>query len=99
MPPPSKKRKTSATEEVTFDPAAREEYLTGFHKRKQARIKYAQEQAAKKEREERILERKKVRLKMKATARLRCAIRLSCCVSTNLLIIVDLDSRRTQSGC
>ncbi|CAG9957401.1 unnamed protein product [Clonostachys rosea f. rosea IK726] len=34
---PSKKRKfTSAVEEVTFDNAARHEYLTGFHKRKQA---------------------------------------------------------------
>jgi ribosomal RNA-processing protein 17 len=60
MAPPRKRLKTVAVEEITFDPAAREEYLTGFHKRKQARIKHAQEQAAKREREERIQERKEV---------------------------------------
>jgi len=61
MAPPSKKRKTQTAEEITFDATAREDYLTGFHKRKQARIKHAQEEAAKKEREERIRERKRVR--------------------------------------
>lgn len=47
-------------EELTFDFAQRQEYLTGFHKRKQARIKHAQELAAKKEREEKIRDRKEV---------------------------------------
>ncbi|SPQ21595.1 9a0a7437-d87a-4718-8868-a19eea745a7f [Thermothielavioides terrestris] len=43
-PPPPKKRKTvHAIEEITFDKDARAEFLTGFHKRKQARIKHAQE--------------------------------------------------------
>ncbi|KAF2645450.1 hypothetical protein P280DRAFT_389373 [Massarina eburnea CBS 473.64] len=55
MPPPSKKRKAGpAPEQITFDSAAREEYLTGFHKRKVARIKRGQEENAKKDREERI---------------------------------------------
>lgn len=64
MAPMNKRRKISATkvEEVTFDLSAREEYLTGFHKRKVQRIKCAQAQAAKREREERILERKRVRV-------------------------------------
>lgn len=62
MPPPSKKRKTnlSVPEQISFDFAAREEYLTGFHKRKLARIKHAQEQSAKKEREDRIRARAEV---------------------------------------
>jgi ribosomal RNA-processing protein 17 len=64
MPPPSfKKRKTTTTKapaEITFDFAAREEYLTGFHKRKVQRIKHAQEENAKKENEERLRMRKEV---------------------------------------
>ncbi|KOS17890.1 Ribosomal RNA-processing protein 17 [Escovopsis weberi] len=61
LPPPSKKRKQSAVEEVNFDFDAREEYLTGFHKRKQQRIKHAQEEAAKRARQERLETRKQVR--------------------------------------
>ena len=61
LQPPRKKRKTThAVEEVTFDKDARTEYLTGFRKRKQARIKQAQEIASKKERQERIEMRKQV---------------------------------------
>ncbi|KAL2163073.1 hypothetical protein VTH06DRAFT_6909 [Thermothelomyces fergusii] len=61
-PPPPKKRKVShAIEEVTFDKAARAEYLTGFRKRKQARIKHAQEIAEQKARETRIAIRKQIR--------------------------------------
>ncbi|KAF2435048.1 hypothetical protein EJ08DRAFT_388157 [Tothia fuscella] len=54
MKPPTKRRKinTVTVEEVKFDDSARADYLTGFHKRKVARIKHAQEQAAKKEKEE-----------------------------------------------
>lgn len=62
MTPPTKKRKKSATavQEITFDSSAREDYLTGFHKRKVQRIKHAQEEAAKKDREDRVRERKRV---------------------------------------
>lgn len=59
-PPPSKKRKVHAIEEISFDNSAREEYLTGFHKRKVQRQKHAQEEAAKRAREERIELRKQV---------------------------------------
>ncbi|ODA77395.1 hypothetical protein RJ55_07024 [Drechmeria coniospora] len=60
--PPSKRRKiNSAVEEVSFDFDARHEYLTGFHKRKQQRIKHAQEQAAKQARQEKLEARKQLR--------------------------------------
>jgi hypothetical protein len=60
-PPPPKKRKTAhVIEEITFDKDARAEYLTGFHKRKQARIKHAQEIAERKARQDRIEIRKQV---------------------------------------
>ncbi|KND93912.1 hypothetical protein TOPH_01840 [Tolypocladium ophioglossoides CBS 100239] len=62
LPPPSKKRKaTSAVEEVSFDNDARHEFLTGFHKRKQQRIKHAQEQAAKQARQEKLDARRQMR--------------------------------------
>ncbi|KAL1968511.1 hypothetical protein VTN77DRAFT_1721 [Rasamsonia byssochlamydoides] len=62
MAPHAKRRKlTSAVEEITFDPVARHEFLTGFHKRKLQRTRAAQEYAQKKAREERRLERKKLR--------------------------------------
>ncbi len=62
MPPPSKRRRTGRRpEEIQFDSAARADYLTGFHKRKLARIKHAQEAAEKKERADKIKERKEVR--------------------------------------
>ncbi|KAF5523438.1 Ribosomal RNA-processing protein 17 [Colletotrichum aenigma] len=62
LPPPPKKRKAeSAVEEVNFDFDARQDYLTGFHKRKLQRVKFAQEQAAKKAREEKIEMRKQVK--------------------------------------
>jgi ribosomal RNA-processing protein 17 len=61
LPPPSKKRKTDhKLEEISFDNDARADYLTGFHKRKVARAKQAQLEAAKKAREERVLMRKQV---------------------------------------
>ncbi|KAH7391767.1 nucleolar protein 12-domain-containing protein [Pyrenochaeta sp. MPI-SDFR-AT-0127] len=63
MAPPSKKRKITVTapENISFDPAAREEYLTGFHKRKVARIKLAQEENAKREKEEKLRFRRELR--------------------------------------
>lgn len=58
---PSKRKKLQpVVEEVAFDFAAREDYLTGFHKRKLQRIKHAQEEAAKRERTDRITARKLV---------------------------------------
>jgi ribosomal RNA-processing protein 17 len=59
--PPAKKLKTTRVEEITFDSAAREEFLTGFHKRKLQRIKRAQEQNAKREHEEKLQQRREVR--------------------------------------
>lgn len=61
MAPPSKKRKIATIPEISFDPAAREEYLTGFHKRKLARQKLAEEENAKKERAEKLRFRAEVR--------------------------------------
>lgn len=65
MPPPRaiKKRKIvtePAPEKISFDPEARAEYLTGFHKRKVARAKHAQEENAKREKEERLRFRREV---------------------------------------
>jgi ribosomal RNA-processing protein 17 len=57
--PPRKKRKvTSAIEEIAFDPNAREQYLSGFHKRELQRMKYAKEEAAKRDKEEKLTARK-----------------------------------------
>ena len=65
--PVRKRRKsTPAIEEITFDTTARQEYLSGFHKRKQQRIKNAKEEAAKREREEKIVARKALREERKA---------------------------------
>ncbi|KAI9781949.1 MAG: hypothetical protein M1839_005542 [Geoglossum umbratile] len=63
MAPPSKKRRRDggAVEEVVFDSSARVDYLTGFHKRKLQRIKHAKEEAAKREKAERITERRRLR--------------------------------------
>ena len=60
---PNKRRKVEhKIEEISFDNDARADYLTGFHKRKVQRTKRAQEEAAKKEREEREEMRKQVSL-------------------------------------
>ncbi|KAI6248630.1 Ribosomal RNA-processing protein 17, partial [Erysiphe necator] len=62
LPLPSKRFKSgNKLEEISFDSNLREEYLTGFHKRKVARIKNAQAEAEKKSREERRNLRKKLR--------------------------------------
>ena len=53
-------RHVKPVEEITFDFEKRQDYLTGFHKRKLQRIKHAQDEAAKREREEKIQERKEV---------------------------------------
>ncbi|KAF2810413.1 uncharacterized protein BDZ99DRAFT_520483 [Mytilinidion resinicola] len=65
MKPPAKRQKTVPVAEITFDFAAREEYLTGFHKRKLARAKNAQEEAAKKAKEEKVEARRMIRQQRK----------------------------------
>lgn len=61
MPLLAKRRKTDskAIEEINFDPDARQDYLSGFHKRKLQRAKHAQQVAEKKARQERIEQRRK----------------------------------------
>ena len=61
MGPPMKRRKVEPVAELTFDPEARQEYLTGFHKRKVQRVKHAQELAQKRDKEERVRDRREVR--------------------------------------
>ncbi|KIW96566.1 uncharacterized protein Z519_01957 [Cladophialophora bantiana CBS 173.52] len=63
MPPPMKRRRTEPTvvEEITFDPTARREFLTGFHKRKLQKAKQAQEAAERRARVERVEQRKRLR--------------------------------------
>lgn len=64
LPNPNKKRKTEhKVEEISFDDNAREDYLTGFHKRKVERAKRAKQEAEKKMREERVVVRKQVCLR------------------------------------
>lgn len=61
LAPVRKRRKGEpAIEEITFDINAREDYLTGFHKRKLQRAKHAKEEALKKERQEKVAARKVV---------------------------------------
>lgn len=54
------------TQEVEFDPDARLEYLTGFHKRRVQRQKHAQEHAKAQERIIKLEERRKLREERKA---------------------------------
>lgn len=74
MAPPTKRRKIDAlrrqkpVEELTFSVDARQEYLTGFSKRKQARKEHAREQAIKEAKEEKIRDRKEVSLSRRQSA-------------------------------
>jgi len=62
----NKRRKLKVSvPEITFDDTARAEYLTGFHKRKLARIRRGEEVAAKKERDEKIRDRALLRQRRK----------------------------------
>jgi len=61
MAPFPKRRKVEQVEELTFDPTARQDYLTGFHKRKVQRAGHARELAEKKAREEKVEARKQVK--------------------------------------
>lgn len=62
MPPSNKRQRVSRPEEITFNEAARAEWLTGFSKRKAARVKAAQEAAAQREKEEKREARAEVRV-------------------------------------
>lgn len=70
MAPIAKRRKLNdkhaRVEELTFDPSARNEYLTGFHKRKEARKEHARAVAIQREKEEKVRERKQVRSQSRA---------------------------------
>ena len=70
MAPVAKRRKLEKVDEIKFDPEARQEYLTGFHKRKLQRIENAKEAAVKRDKEERLRERRQV-----FHGLLRCSIR------------------------
>ena len=60
--PSAKRRKLAAkVEEINFDTDARQEYLTGFRKRKLQRQRHAQEVAERKAKEIKRDERRKVR--------------------------------------
>ncbi|OJD09726.1 hypothetical protein ACJ73_10122 [Blastomyces percursus] len=69
-PYPKKRKLTSshpnAVPEILFDPSARAEYLTGFHKRKVQRSKQAQENAEKRAKEEKREQRRRIREERRA---------------------------------
>lgn len=69
MAPPGKRRKVEAkqVEEISFDPEARQEYLSGFHKRKLQRAEHGREVAQKKAKEVAVQERKEVRFAAQVT--------------------------------
>ncbi|KAL1932023.1 hypothetical protein VTP01DRAFT_9079 [Rhizomucor pusillus] len=60
-----RKRKQQTVEFVEYNPDARRDYLTGFHKRKQARKKEAQKKKEERLRQERIKERAEIRAERK----------------------------------
>ena len=62
MPPADKRRKVNAkqVEEISFDPEARQEYLSGFHKRKVQRAEHGREVAEKRAKEAAVQARKEV---------------------------------------
>ena len=68
MPPADRKRKihktnAKAVDSISFDFDSRQEYLTGFHKRKVQRAEHGRELAQRKEKEAVVQARKEVRIK------------------------------------
>lgn len=61
LPPKKRRRVSHNTEEIIFNVEEREDYLSGFHKRKVQRQKQAKAEALKREREEKLAARKHVR--------------------------------------
>lgn len=73
MPPIDRKRKihktnAKAVDAISFDPEARQEYLSGFHKRKVQRAEHGRNVAEKRMKEATVQARKEVRIRL----RLRC---------------------------
>lgn len=67
MPPIDRKRKihktnAKAVEAISFDPEARQEYLSGFHKRKLQRAEHGRNVAEKRMKEATVQARKEVRI-------------------------------------
>jgi hypothetical protein len=67
MPHIDRKRKihktnAKAVEAISFDPEARQEYLSGFHKRKVQRAEHGRELAQRKMKEATVQARKEVRM-------------------------------------
>lgn len=61
VPPPKKRKKLGhSTQEITFNVEERQDYLSGFHKRKVQRQKQAKIEATKREREDKLAARKNV---------------------------------------
>jgi ribosomal RNA-processing protein 17 len=58
------KTNAKAVEAISFDPEARQEYLSGFHKRKVQRAEHGRELAQKKLKEATVQARKEVRTYM-----------------------------------
>lgn len=68
MPPADRKRKihktnAKAVDSISFDFDSRQEYLTGFHKRKVQRAEHGRELAQRKEKEAVVQARKEVRMR------------------------------------
>lgn len=68
MPPADRKRKihktnAKAVDSISFDFDSRQEYLTGFHKRKVQRAEHGRELAQRKEKEAVVQARKEVRIR------------------------------------
>jgi ribosomal RNA-processing protein 17 len=59
------KTNAKAVEAISFDPEARQEYLSGFHKRKVQRAEHGRELAQKKLKEATVQARKEVRTHMR----------------------------------
>lgn len=67
MPPTDRKRKihktnAKAVDAISFDPEARQEYLSGFHKRKVQRAEHGRNVAEKRMKEATVQARKEVRM-------------------------------------
>ena len=80
MPPVDRKRKihktnAKAVDSISFDFDSRNDYLTGFHKRKVARRKHAEEENAKKDKEEKLRFRREVRSPKIPTLPALCEVR------------------------
>ncbi|KAI9795886.1 MAG: hypothetical protein M1833_006613 [Piccolia ochrophora] len=99
MAPPAKRRKKSAptVEEISFNPEAREEYLTGFHKRKVQRIKHSQELAAKKERADKLEERRQLREDRKLEAQKHVDTVNAMIQAADGVVYAEIDTTDTES--